>query len=75
MVLKLRKWDFNYQAPQLVSFTGLKRRALRSSGIPQLIGLLNGCDLKGEFSLRCGAFRVVLFGGKVLAVDMRMLGR
>jgi len=23
-----------------------------SSGIPQLIGLLNGCDLKGEFSLR-----------------------
>lgn len=26
----------------------------RSSGIPQLIGLLNGCDLKGEFSLRSG---------------------
>lgn len=28
--------------------------SLRSSGIPQLIGLLNGCDLKGEFSLRSG---------------------
>ncbi|CAK9085311.1 Chloride channel protein D [Durusdinium trenchii] len=36
-----------------------------SSGIPQLIGLLNGCDLKGEFSLRHG---LVKWFGVCLAV-------